>query len=108
MIELRQEIRRVLQRGKVILLIAFDFADLEHYGTEAFEWRFIAGWVSSFGNSDDTSKQNKYVFVDEYQDINPVQKAILDMVCSKGNIFVVGDIKQSIYAFRGAEAEDFP
>ncbi|MFA5252881.1 MAG: helicase-exonuclease AddAB subunit AddA, partial [Phycisphaerae bacterium] len=49
----------------------------------------------------------KYIFVDEYQDINAVQQAILDMLSSGGNVFVVGDIKQSIYAWRGAEPEIF-
>ena len=49
----------------------------------------------------------KYIFVDEYQDINYVQKAILDLLSSPGNIFVVGDVKQSIYAFRGAEPKIF-
>jgi len=45
----------------------------------------------------------KHIFVDEYQDINPVQQAILDAVRKLDNVFVVGDVKQSIYAFRGAE-----
>ena len=49
----------------------------------------------------------KYIFVDEYQDINYVQKAILDLLSSADNIFVVGDVKQSIYAFRGAEPKIF-
>ncbi len=52
-------------------------------------------------------RRYKYIFVDEYQDINSVQQAILDMLTSKGNVFVVGDVKQSIYAFRGAEPEIF-
>lgn len=43
------------------------------------------------------------VFVDEYQDINRVQEAILNVVSGKDNRFMVGDIKQSIYRFRMAE-----
>ncbi len=44
----------------------------------------------------------KHVFIDEYQDVNPVQEAILAAV-SGGSCFMVGDVKQSIYRFRMAE-----
>ena len=47
-----------------------------------------------------------YIFVDEYQDINPAQEAILERI-SKGNRFMVGDVKQSIYRFRQAEPAIF-
>ncbi|WP_390409672.1 helicase-exonuclease AddAB subunit AddA [Lacticaseibacillus jixiensis] len=45
------------------------------------------------------------VFVDEYQDINPLQEALLDEISQPdpGNRFMVGDIKQSIYGFRLAD-----
>jgi ATP-dependent helicase/nuclease subunit A len=49
----------------------------------------------------------QHIFVDEYQDINPVQQAILDALSSGNNVFVVGDVKQSIYAWRGAEPAIF-
>ena len=49
----------------------------------------------------------KYIFVDEYQDINALQQSILDKVSRGENIFVVGDVKQSIYAFRQAKPEIF-
>ena len=52
-------------------------------------------------------KKYKYVFVDEYQDINDVQQTIIDMVGSPGNVFAVGDPKQSIYRWRGARPEIF-
>ncbi|GAH50700.1 unnamed protein product, partial [marine sediment metagenome] len=39
--------------------------------------------------------------------INPVQQAILDLLSGEDNVFVVGDVKQSIYAWRGAEPEIF-
>ena len=47
-----------------------------------------------------------YIFVDEYQDINPAQEAILARI-SHGNRFMVGDVKQSIYRFRQAEPAIF-
>ncbi|SHF19096.1 DNA helicase PcrA [Alkalibacter saccharofermentans] len=49
-------------------------------------------------------KKFKYVLVDEYQDTNPIQFKLTDML-AKGykNICVCGDDDQSIYAFRGAD-----
>lgn len=47
------------------------------------------------------AKNYKAIFVDEYQDTNRVQDEIFRAV-SDNNLFIVGDIKQSIYGFRGA------
>ena len=46
----------------------------------------------------------KYIFFDEYQDINPIQNYILDklLLLNKCKIMIVGDESQSIYAFRGS------
>ncbi len=56
------------------------------------------------------SEKYKYIMVDEYQDTNELQYQIflpiLDFL-KKGNLFVVGDEKQSIYMFRDAELEVF-
>jgi ATP-dependent helicase/nuclease subunit A len=41
-----------------------------------------------------------HIFVDEYQDINPLQDMIIGMLSERAEIFVVGDVKQSIYSFR--------
>jgi DNA helicase-2/ATP-dependent DNA helicase PcrA len=49
------------------------------------------------------AKQFLYILVDEYQDTNAIQGAIVDLLASKHrNITVVGDDSQSIYSFRGA------
>ena len=47
------------------------------------------------------------VFVDEYQDINPIQHAIFEAISGERNRFLVGDVKQSIYAFRRADPSIF-
>lgn len=56
--------------------------------------------------------QFKYVLVDEYQDTNRLQSSIVRQLASvHGNLLVVGDDAQSIYAFRGATVQnilDFP
>ncbi len=46
------------------------------------------------------------VFVDEYQDVNPTQEFIIERVV-KGECFMVGDVKQSIYGFRLADPKIF-
>ncbi len=54
--------------------------------------------------------QQKYthIFVDEYQDVNPLQDALINkIITNKTKVFFVGDVKQSIYGFRGASPEWF-
>ena len=80
-----------------------DFADLEHYAL-----RLLTDEKSGPSQTAlKLRKKYKYVFVDEYQDINDVQQAIIDMVGSFGNVFAVGDPKQSIYRWRRARPEIF-
>lgn len=55
----------------------------------------------------------KYIMVDEFQDTNELQKGIIykltsiDSKIDRENLFIVGDPKQSIYGFRGADVEVF-
>ena len=78
---------------------ALDFADLEHLALGMLSANEeVAGILRD---------RFRYIFIDEYQDINPVQQAILDRVRRDDNIFVVGDVKQSIYAFRQSRPEIF-
>ena len=54
------------------------------------------------------SRQFQYIIVDEFQDTDSLQKEILDQLKNDNNrIIYVGDAKQSIYRFRGAEVEVF-
>lgn len=48
----------------------------------------------------------RYLFVDEYQDVNPAQEKLVDLIGGE-EIFLVGDKKQAIYAFRGSRSEYF-
>ncbi len=85
-----------------------DFADLEHYAI-----RLLSDGAADSDNlcpsetALELRQRYRFIFVDEYQDINAVQKAILDMLSGGGNVFAVGDVKQSIYAWRGARPEIF-
>ncbi len=49
----------------------------------------------------------QYILLDEHQDSNSVQNAIIKLLVKDGNITVVGDFSQSIYSFRGAEPSYF-
>lgn len=54
--------------------------------------------------------QNKYqyIFIDEYQDVNPLQDKLLSSLANENaKVFMVGDVKQSIYGFRGSSPEWF-
>ena len=51
-------------------------------------------------------QQFRFILVDEYQDTNFIQQQILLQLVRDGNICVVGDDAQSIYAFRGARIDN--
>ena len=76
---------------------ALDFADLEHFALEILADEEVSQSVRD---------KYKYVFVDEYQDVNDIQEEIIKRV-SQDNLFMVGDVKQSIYGFRGCRPEIF-
>jgi DNA helicase-2/ATP-dependent DNA helicase PcrA len=52
--------------------------------------------------------QDQYSFftVDEYQDVNPIQEKLIQLISNKRNVCVVGDDDQSIYQFRGADVQN--
>lgn len=50
----------------------------------------------------------EYILIDEYQDINPIQYELIQMITGdKQNVFVVGDDDQAIYGFRGSDGKCF-
>ncbi len=92
-------------------LNVLDFADLERFAHDLLRPRSGAAGPSEVARS--LQEKFAHVLVDEFQDINPLQQAILHLVSREadpdrcGNLFVVGDVKQSIYRFRLAEPAIF-
>ena len=84
-----------------------DFNDIEHFALN------ILLKVDEDGRVYETDVAKKYkekfeeIAIDEYQDSNLVQEYILKSVSRGNNVFMVGDVKQSIYKFRQARPELF-
>ncbi|MDE7106740.1 MAG: UvrD-helicase domain-containing protein [Clostridiales bacterium] len=76
-----------------------DYSDLEHGAYNVLrDSECLSGIAQNI----------KYVFIDEFQDVNPLQSAIAERFREAGaEMFVVGDIKQSIYGFRRCSPEHF-
>ena len=75
-----------------------DFSDAQHYALKILQDEQAAAELK--GSFD-------HIFVDEYQDSNLVQEEMVKRLSRGNNVFMVGDIKQSIYKFRLAEPEIF-
>ena len=71
-----------------------DFNDLEHYALSILEYPEAV---------EEYRERFDYIFVDEYQDSNLIQETIVNRIKSRDNVFLVGDVKQSIYRFRLAD-----
>lgn len=82
------------------------FSDLEHCAIRLLWEKNEEGTLVPSQAALDIRKRYIQVLVDEYQDTNAVQSAIFEAV-SDGNLFMVGDVKQSIYKFRQAQPEIF-
>lgn len=84
-----------------------EFNDLEHYAYQILtppaddaDWQALVA---------DLRNHYREIMVDEYQDTNPLQESILTKLASpdRHNMFMVGDVKQSIYRFREADPSLF-
>ena len=94
--------------GRKRLQNALDFSDLEHLAIRLLIDRSPEGEEQPTRLAEELSRQFRQVFVDEYQDTNAVQDRIFRAVSDNGrNLFMVGDVKQSIYRFRQADPAIF-
>ncbi len=85
------------KRGRQVL----DFGDLEHKTLDLLLGRARSGPT---GAAREVGSRFREVMVDEYQDSNQVQDAIYSALThARNNLFLVGDVKQSIYQFRLAD-----
>lgn len=50
--------------------------------------------------------QFQFFTVDEYQDVNPIQEKLIQLISNKNNVCVVGDDDQSVYQWRGADVQN--
>lgn len=87
-----------------------DFSDLEHLALKILTVE-ENGEIRPSEIAKEYKKKYAEVLVDEYQDSNEVQEVLISMVSRKDeenpNVFMVGDVKQSIYRFRQAKPELF-
>ncbi|WP_186579093.1 helicase-exonuclease AddAB subunit AddA [Aquibacillus kalidii] len=84
-----------------------DFSDLEHYALRLLMSEDSSpDQIKPSAVATDLQKRFSELLVDEYQDTNLVQESIISLMSDRegnGNMFMVGDVKQSIYRFRHAE-----
>ncbi len=98
---LLQLIAQIWQRFDVMKQQAggLDFEDLQQ--------RMLQLLKSSENVTERYRRRFKYIMVDEYQDINPVQAKLLEHLGAEGNWMIVGDERQAIYRFRFADVNLF-
>lgn len=82
---------------------AFDFSDIEKLALKLLTDNELRSSAAL-----DIGAEYKYIFVDEYQDVNKLQDTIFRSIAGDNSaLFIVGDVKQSIYGFRSADPELF-
>ncbi|MBS7008538.1 helicase-exonuclease AddAB subunit AddA [Anaerostipes sp.] len=101
---------RFMERKKLDNLL--DFSDLEHLALELLTDGFDENGIPSVSEiAREKAEYYHEIYIDEYQDSNFLQDAILTSVSMRSlggnNVFMVGDVKQSIYSFRLARPELF-
>lgn len=88
-----------------------DFNDVEHFALEILLQKGEDGKYHKTNAAKELKEQYEYILIDEYQDSNDVQETILTAISREdegnNNLFMVGDVKQSIYQFRLAKPDIF-
>lgn len=95
MLELIDNFAKIKQDKNIM-----DFSDIEHFALEILN-------LKTSNVCEKYKEKYEEILIDEYQDSNLVQESILNAISRGNNIFMVGDVKQSIYKFRGAKPELF-
>ena len=104
--ELVFEFEEKLKKNKQEKNIA-DFSDVEHYALNILLKKNELGVYEPTEVAKKYRKKFNEIAIDEYQDSNLVQEYILSSISNGKNMFMVGDVKQSIYKFRQACPELF-
>ena len=84
-----------------------DFQDLEQYALQILVQRDEDQNILPTDAALKIREECKEIMIDEYQDSNLVQEYIMNAVSDGKNMFMVGDVKQSIYRFRNARPDLF-
>lgn len=88
-----------------------DFSDLSHFAFEALvkenSFDFESGSFEKTPLAEKITAEFTEIFIDEYQDTNLLQDTLFNAISNGRNLFMVGDLKQSIYRFRGADPSIF-
>lgn len=97
--EIVHVLREIDRKYRQLKQIALDLEDLLEYSTKLLQKdpdfrKYV-------------QRKYRYIFIDEFQDTSYYQSEMIKLICDDSPnspaLFVVGDIKQSIYAFRGAD-----
>ncbi len=113
MYEIMQEIQNVIFRfseeykNKKRQKNIIDFNDIEHLALQILVQKNEKGEYEPTEVAKEYQENFVEIAIDEYQDSNEIQEEILKKVSRGNNIFMVGDVKQSIYKFRQARPELF-
>lgn len=84
-----------------------DFHDIEHFALKILVKTNDIGEKQPTQIAVEYKNKFKEIAIDEYQDSNLIQEYILNTISNGNNLFMVGDVKQSIYKFRQARPELF-
>lgn len=101
-LEYQQEFEKKKRERNIV-----DFSDVEHFALQILCTQNENGEIEKTQIAKSYEEKFEEIAIDEYQDSNLVQEYILKSIARENNIFMVGDVKQSIYKFRQAMPELF-